>query len=1043
MTVQRARTRCTSCGATLRVKDQFCPKCGAAIPPRKASSSASLQVGEHTRAALAEQRKLVTTLFADLTGSTPLGEKLDPEDLRAILESYFGTLARQLRRYDATIDKYVGDAIMAVFGAPVSHEDDAERAIRAALAMQGAIAGLNDDLDRKYGARLGLKIGINTGEVVAGMLAGDAQSAYTVVGDSVNTAQRYESISPPGEIVVSEATRALAMHAFEFAPLPAVTLKGKAQPVIPYRVVRARDEEIQPEESPLVGRDAEITRMREALEAAIMGGGRLVHVSGEAGVGKSRLVREFRLNLAAPIARVVARCASYETNVPYAVVADLVRYALGMPPGQDQAATRQAVDLGLALYDVTFDEERLVLLLDVLGFGERSTLGPQVKRQVLVAILREILQGIARRSSFVIAIEDLQWIDSASMFVLRELAPELRRLPCLLVTTSRGATLPPWAAERIELEPLGESDARALLRARAKDDLDDTVVRRILDRTGGNPFFIEEVIRGLGSGGAEIPATVQEVIEARLDRLARGPRRAIEPAAVIGRSFWYRLLEKLVPDEWLAKSLAALEDESFIVRRAIAPELTYVFRQPLIQEVAYQMQLLSQRREMHGRVGAAIEELYRERLEEFVDLLAYHYERSNDGAKALSWLLRAADRARALYANDEALALYTSALARASNGFGPLDAGAIVEHIGDVQTLVGRYDDAIASYGRSIERAGDADQAFRARLLRKTGTAHRWKGDYPAALEVLGLARSALATAVDAEAAHIALQIGMAHFHRGEYDAARTALLEGVELGRRLGADLVLAEGLKILGNVANNLGDIHEAIERYVTSLEIYEQLGDDVGIADVRSNLGNMYRRLGRFDAALEEHRASLAIRERIGHRWGVGTSHNNIGEVLRSMGRPREAIPELERALDTWTGIGATAGVGLARANLGAARVEAGDLTRGMIDLRAALPQLQGTKFLAGANRELALAELAAGNVEAASRHANEALSMARAMHARHAEAQAQRILAEIALAQGESHRARGLLAASRTIFEELGEQTELARTDAVLARIAELA
>jgi tetratricopeptide (TPR) repeat protein len=264
-------------------------------------------------------------------------------------------------------------------------------------------------------------------------------------------------------------------------------------------------------------------------------------------------------------------------------------------------------------------------------------------------------------------------------------------------------------------------------------------------------------------------------------------------------------------------------------------------------------------------------------------------------------------------------------------------------------------------------------------------------------------------------------------------------LLEGIALGRRAGADDVRAEGTKALGNVANNQGDLQEAIARYRESLEIYEQLGDEGGIADLRSNIGNMYRRVGRFAEALTEHEASLAIRERIGHRWGIATSHNNIGEVLRSMGKPAEAVPSLARGLDIWEAIGAHVAAGLARMNLGAARVESGDVQTGRADLRAALARLEGTKFLPSVHRELALAELAADEVGAALEHADTALALARVAGARQTEAQAERVLARIALRRGEKARARALLEASRRTFAALGERTELALTEAVLATL----
>lgn len=980
----------------------------------------------------------MTVLFADLFGSTPIGESLDPEELRAIYQRYFAALARQIRRYEGTIDKYVGDAIMAVFGAPVSHEDDAERSIRAGIGMQGAIAGLNDDLAKQHGVRLALRVGINTGRVVAGLLAGDVQQAYTVVGDTVNTAKRFEGIAPPGEVVVSDSTRALASRRFEFEALPPVSLKGKSEAIIPFRVVRERDEEIVPEVGRLVGRTPEMGILRAALADALEGRGQALNVSGEPGIGKSRLVLEFRRELDIDIQRLVARCASYERNTPYALVADLLRGTFGIHASDGEPVARERIVEGLRRYGVAGGEGMVTLLLDVFGFGERSVLGPELKRQSLVGTMRELLVRSTAERPLVVVIEDTQWMDNTSAEVLGELTPDLGRLRCLIITTSRPGGAPSWRAGHIDVGPLAEEEARALIDDLAGEhELPAGLADRVLDRTRFNPFFIEEVLRhARSSKDAEVPATVQETVEARLDRLPPGPRRLIETAAVIGRSFSDRLLRELLTGDPVAESVSILEQESFIVRYALRPELLYAFRQPILQEVAYEVQLLTTRRAAHGRVGAAIEALNAERPDEVTDVLAYHYERSDDRAKARTWLGRAGDRARSLYANDEALTSYRAALERATDD---ADSATILERIGDVQTLVGRYEDALVSYAAARARTKAGDGSTLARLLRKSGSAQRWQGDYASALVTLSEAAATLGASGDPESARIALEIGMTDFHRGDYLAAKPMLAQGVELGQRLGADDVLAEGLKILGNVANNLGDLREAIDHYRRSLAIYERLDDKTGIADLHSNLGNMYRRMGRFDEALTEHRVSLALRERIGHSWGVGTSHNNIGEVLRSMGRPDEAVLSLERALETWQAIGATAAAGLARMNLGAARVEAGDVDRGRAELRDALVHLEGTKFLPGAHRDLALAELAAGDIASAERHAQRALALARSVNARQTQAQVERVLAQIALAGGDRARARELLETSLRTFAELGEQAELARTEAVLATV----
>src|SRR5437879_773781 len=280
-----ARLTCSACGARVRPAHRFCPNCGAPAAPR----GTGLQVSPET--AVREDRRLVSVLFADLSGSTPLGERLDPEDLRRILGAFFAALVRPIQRYEGTVEKYMGDAVMAVFGAPISHEDDAERTVRAAVEMQRALTLLNDWLEREHGLRLALRVGISSGEVVSGLLASDVQPAYTVVGDTVNTAQRLESIATPGEIVVGPTTYRLAGRAFDFEPLGAMTLKGKAQTVKAYRVVRPKDESVAPGSTPLVGRSAELALLRRSLAGAVRGQGRALSVTGEAGVGKSQIGR--------------------------------------------------------------------------------------------------------------------------------------------------------------------------------------------------------------------------------------------------------------------------------------------------------------------------------------------------------------------------------------------------------------------------------------------------------------------------------------------------------------------------------------------------------------------------------------------------------------------------------------------------------------------------------------------------------------------------------------------------------------------------------
>ena len=1063
----RTKATCANCGSTIRAKDRFCPSCGTPIAAAQApapaaaaapTSSASLQVAAETADALLEQRKVVTILFADLSGSTPLAEKLDPEELRGILGSYFGALARQIQRYEGTIDKYIGDAVMAVFGAPISHEDDAERAILAALAMQASIIRLNDDLDRKYGVRLSLRIGVNTGEVVAGLLAGDVQRAYTVVGDAVNTAQRLESAAPLGQVLVSETTRRLAIHRFEFEKREPITLKGKSEPVITYRVIRVLDMTVEPDATPFVGRELELARLDAALGEARQGRGQIIHVVGEPGVGKSRLIAEFRATLPPGMDRMTARCVSYEQSAPYALIADFIRGAFGIHAADEEPAAEKALRDGLRRYGLESNDIVVSVILEVIGYLPRSALDPERKRAILVGFLRGVLRQAGARAPFLLAAEDLHWIDDASAGVLAELVTETPTLPCVFATTSRASWTPPWDAQHIELAQLDDADARDLVEAVLQLPAEPALADSVLARTGGNPFFIEEIVRELRTVGSlierngrigsdasatdRLPATIQEVLEARLDRLADSAKRVLRPAAVIGRTFWYRVLVQMLPGTSVAEGIGGLEVDGVVAARASAPELTYGFRQVLIRDVAYQTQLQSVRRAFHQQVGDAYEALFADRLDEFIDVLAYHYDRSDERAKALYWLVRAADRAKGLFANEEAMALCTSALARADDDDGPLGAAAILERLGEVQTLVGRYDEAVASFTTARGRVTPLRPPVAARLHRKIAVVRRAKGEYGEALAELDSARVELGDVDDVEASAIDVQAGMVLFLRGEFPAARESLLAAVANAERHHADAVLAEGLKLLGSVAHGVGDLPEAVDRYRKSVAIFDRLGDLTGVADVHSNIGQLYRRMGRWEESLAEYRASLALRERIGHQRGIATCHNNIGEVYRTRGQPELAIPEYEQAIRVLGTIGAAADAAVVFMNLGAARVESGDVGGGresLLEARTRFATVGRFKFLPEFYRVLAAAALREGDLSTARDNAERSLELARADSARHEAAMTERVLAEIALAADQRVEARALLERSRETLAELGETLELRRTEALLERL----
>ena len=1004
----------------------------AGVTAIRGAGSASLQVAGHKEYVLQEERKIVTVVFADVVVTSG---QLATDAIRPVLNAYFGDVAREIQHYGGTIDKYIGDAVMAVFGAPVSHDDDGARAIGAALGIQSALARRNAELERDHGVRLAARIGVNTGEVVAGLLPG-AVVAYTITGDTVNTAQRIESAAPPGAVLVSDTTRDLARHGFVYEPVAPLTLKGKSQPVPAFKVLRRERRAAPREGTPLVGRTEELARLQGLVTAALRGDGRLAHLHGEPGVGKTRLVGEVLTSLPRETGRLRARCVSYESDTPYALVADILRRAVGLALSDDEEQARQALSRALASTSVDERPAALAVLLEVLGFPATSSLTPEAKRRLIVAQLRAQLERRAQ-GGLVVLLEDLHWLDAASADALREVSAALPRLACLLLSTSRTAAVP-WTAEVIELRPLADVSATAMIE-RLAPSLDEPTKALVLDRTAGNPFFIEEVAYAMATGrSATVPASVQDLLEGRIDALDAESRTVAQRASVIGRRFSMRVLARVADGVALERSIATLEGERFVEPRERIPERTYGFRHGLVQEVAYRMQLIAQRRHAHVAVGDAYTALYEGRLDEFVDVLAYHYGRGDHDPKALTWLARAGDRARSLYANEEAMAYYRSAVERAPDGEGPLEAGSLLERIGDVQLVVGKYDDAVASFEQARGRIPVPTRPVDARLHRKTAQARRTQGRYDDALAAFERARAALGGQDHAELAWIELGIGRLHHLRADFAAASAHAERGITVARRFDEQVAVAEGLMQVGVAATRIGDARRAAELFAQSRDAFERLEHLEGIGTVRINLGIALTRLGRYDAAAVELESALATWRRIGAPLRVGDCWNNLGDIHREAGRPAQAIAAYEHAIETYAAIG-NERVALALIGLGDALVQAGRPAEGRQKLEEALDRytrIGTTPYHSELYRFLSEAHVALGDLAEAEAAAGSALSYARASGARHHEASAGRVLGKIALARGDRARARELLEASRATFEELGEGGELARTLEVL-------
>ncbi len=1000
----------------MRREQRFCSACGApAIVPVSTAAQ-----GRGADADLPEDRRLVTVLFARIANIVELGQRLDAEPMRHLVASVEDAVARQV-------------------------DDDAERAIRAALGVHVAIAQLNGEVANRYGVRVGLGIGLDTGEVVAGALASSTQSVYTVVGDTVNVARALASAAQPGDVVVGALTQRLTQRTFEAENLTSLSLNDRSQPIPAHRILRPRALPAIHESTAMVGRAGELAYLRRAYDHIHRGRGLSIVILGEAGIGKSRLIREFQTHVEATVPQIAARCASFDSDTPYALVAGLLRAAFQIESGADESTVRGTLAHGLSALDYLAPEPQLMLLVNVLGYGDQFPFNPESRRPILLMILRLIFEHASAEAPLVVIIEDLHWADAASIAIVSDLANEIVGRTCLFVGTARSGWNPPWPAEKLELHPLHEDDARVLIGRLLHSVPDDALVSAILQRTGGNPFFVEEVAHDVAGAhvNAGVPASVQEVIQARLDRLPPEIKNVVHTAAVCGTTFAYQLVEQLVSPQALAGSLDVLERERFIVPATKAGERLYAFRHALIQEVAYRVQLKSQLRRAHEGVGRAIEKLYANRLDEFVSDLAFHYARSSDDAKALHWLVRAGDRARALFANAEALSMYTTALERAPGAARSPDAIAILERMSDVHILTGKYDEAIARLHAALARAPGRQGSLAARLWRKIGTSLAHKGAYSEALSAFEKAIGEVGEADDVETARIRAQVGYVHFRRGDYDRAKTALVEVVDIGTRVSADDVVVEALKYLGNIAVATGELRAAADFYQRCQDHFERLEDVLGLADMHNNLAIIYRRAGRWDDALAECNSALSLRKRMGNPLGIGLTLNNIGEIYRTRGEPAPALAFYESALDIFGSIGDRLFAALALVGRGAAHIELGNIDQGrsdLLDAQARFAAIGSTLYHPDLYRYLAAVDLASGNLGGAEDAAEASLQYARAAGARDQEAIAQRVLGQLSHVRGQYNRAHELLETSRRTLADIGYAAELARTEAALAALA---
>lgn len=610
-------------------------------------------------------------------GSMDMAEGQDPEQWREIMQRFYALLTEQVQRFEGTVDKFTGDGIMAIFGAPVAHEDHARRAAYTALAMLDEIARYSGELRRKHGLNFSTRIGINSGEVVAGSIGDGEAGEYTAIGHTVGLAQRMEALAEPGKAYLTEAAAELAHGYFDLEDLGEFEIKGSSQPVRVFELagigaVRSRlDLSRERGFSRFVGRDQEMATLDAGLDLAKAGEGAVVAIVAEPGIGKSRLCLEFAERArAGGIDVYETQAQSHGADSPYMPVLQMLRSYFGISDDDSERVVREKIAGRTLLLDPDFAED-LPLLFDFLSVPDPDRPLPQLsaeaRERALRGVVCRLVRAPNRRDPIISIIEDLHWLDAGSEGMLGELLGSLQGTQTLVVVNFRPEYEPAWASRNgdavISLEPLGLEDTRQLIGDLAGEDPSlDGLADLIHERTAGNPFFIEEIVRSLAESGhlegrrgeyklarpvedAGVPATVQAVLAARVDRLRPEAKQLLQAASVAGKEVTEAALERIAgfdDHEECVSVLAELIDSGFLFDLELYPERILAFRHPLTREVAYDTQLSEQRRATHAAVARALAELNPDRHDELAALVASHWEKGGDPLEAARWAAKAA-----------------------------------------------------------------------------------------------------------------------------------------------------------------------------------------------------------------------------------------------------------------------------------------------------------------------------------------------------------------------------------------------------------------
>jgi predicted ATPase/class 3 adenylate cyclase len=956
-----------------------------------------------------EERKVIAALSADLTGSTALGARLDPEDAREIVGGALARVIEAIEELGGTIKDLAGDGVLALFGAPVSHEDDKERAVRAGLRIVEEMTRYGDKATREWDLEaLSIRVGIESGLVVVGPLGAGERIEYGAVGDAVNTACRLQSETDPNTVLVGEATYSTVEPLFEWGERRLLMLKGKPEPVSAREAIRALGVRGKPRglrgaEARLIGRVGELGAIQEVVKRAVSGSGAALFIVGDPGLGKSRLLKECRVFFESSASKrglplwLEGHCTSYGGSRPYGPFKDLFRAWAGISPDDTDFNARQSLRSKL---ESLFEEDGSrvyplvanVLELDMEA-GDAADVGrlaPEARQRRSFEAIRSVVARLAEKRRVALALEDLHWADATSLSLIEHILSITEATSLLLVMTSRpeqdhpswllresAAGRHPGRVREICLDALSEgADAELLVALVGQEVLPADVASALLTAAEGNPFFLEELVRSLQDTGAlvreksgwrfdhrvriEIPENVEKVILSRIDRLSSQCHDVLTTGSVLGRRFNLALLQASSRGNGAIRDALRELQKLDLVREVTSEEgPEYEFKHALVQEAAHRSLLRRHRRELHLRAAHALESMHSDRLDEFADTLAHHYEEAGVADKTVTYLTAAADRARAAFANEEAIASYEAAIRLASQLLASGDERAadwrkevaqLYEKLADVLGLIGKHEAASKAYQSAEPFVPERDAFWRSRLRCKDADTYTVRRLYDDARQALEAAEAALAPQ-PAEPSHewwqqwIEIQLARLHtfYYENRLDDIAAAVARTRPVLATYGTPMQrarLSQSLLRMYMRRDRYAVREDALQHARDHVEASKELGDPAEVAEARFGLGFALLWHGNLDEAEQEMDAARRYCDESGDMVLLSRCLTYLTVVARRRKRVDEVRRRIELSLPVTTASNMPEYTAMANANLAWVAWREGNLTEAAAAGRAAL-------------------------------------------------------------------------------------------------------